>query len=86
VIARCFTYRFEAPRAAVLHYLEARLVMTIDQLVGNTARRPLVGQLKRLGAKPLHTDNRDGLVRENASERGSRREIFKLGHVELLGN
>ena len=36
----------EAPRAAVLHYFEARLVMTIEQLIGNTARWPLVGQLQ----------------------------------------
>src|SRR5271166_6754707 len=34
----------EAPRASVLNDLQARFVMAIKQLIGNTARWPLVGQ------------------------------------------
>src|SRR4029077_14855705 len=66
----------KAPRAAVLDYFEARLVMTIKQLVSNTARWPLVGQLKRLGTKPLHADHRDDLIRQNASDCGGGLEVF----------
>ena len=42
----------KAPRAAVLHNFEARLVMAIEQFIGNAARWRLVGQFQRLGAKP----------------------------------
>ena len=71
----------KAPRAAVLDYFEARLVMTIKQLVSNTARWPLVGQLKRLGTKPLHADHRDDLIRQNASDCGGGMEVFEARHV-----
>ncbi len=71
----------EAPRAAVLHYLNARFVMAIKQLVSNTARWPLVGQLKRLGTKPLHADHRDDLIRQNASDCGGGLEVFEAGHL-----
>ena len=71
----------EAPRASVLHDLEARFVMAIKQLVGNTARWPVVSQLKRLGTKPLHADYRDDLLRQNASDRGGGLEVFEAGHV-----
>ena len=65
----------------VLHDLEARFVMAIQQLVGNPARWPLVGQLKRLGAKPLHADHRDDLIRQNASDGGVGLEVFEASHV-----
>jgi hypothetical protein len=74
----------EAPRATVLHYFEARLVVAIEQLVANTTKRPLVGQLKRLGTKPLHADHRDDLIRQKMPRtaalgwRSSRRVMFFL--------
>ena len=74
----------EAPRATVLHYFEARLVVAIEQLVANTTKRPLVGQLKRLGTKPLHADHRDDLIRQKKPRtaalgwRSSRRVMFFL--------
>ena len=71
----------KAPRAAVLHYFEAQLVMTLEQLVGNTARGPLVGQLRSLGAKPLHADHCDDLVGQNASDCGGGLEVFEASHV-----
>ena len=70
----------EAPRAAVLHDLQARLVMAIKQLVGNAAGRSLVGQLQSLGAKPLHADHRDDLVRQNSPDGGGWLEVFEAGH------
>ena len=71
----------EAPRASVLHDLQARFVMAIKQLVGNTARWPLVGQLKRFGAKPLHADHCDDLLGQNASDCGGGLEVFEASHV-----
>jgi hypothetical protein len=54
--------------------------MPIKQLISNSARRPLVGQLKRLGTKLLHADHGDELVRQNASECGGGLEVFEAGH------
>src|SRR5271165_3945314 len=71
----------ETPRASVLNDLQARFVMAIKQLVGNTARWPLVGQLKRFGAKPLHAHHRDDLLRQNASDCGGGLEVFEASHV-----
>ena len=71
----------EAPRAAVLNYLEARLVMAIEQLVGKAAGSAFICQLQSLGAKPLHAHNRDCFVRQNASDRGCGLEILKAAHV-----
>jgi hypothetical protein len=42
---------------------------------------PLLGQLKRLRAKPLYADHRDHLIRQNASDCGGRLEVFEAGHV-----
>ena len=71
----------EAPRAAVLHNLEARLVMAIEQFIGNTASWSFVGQLQRLGAKPLDADHGDYLVWQNASHCGSGLEVFEADHL-----
>src|SRR5580704_18226897 len=73
----------EAPRAAMFDDLQAWLVMAIKQLVGNAARRSLIGQLQRLGAKPLYTDDRDDLLRQNSPDCGGWLEIFEAGHVDL---
>ena len=47
----------EAPWAAVLHDFETRLVIAIEQLIRNTTRWALVGELESLGAKPLDADH-----------------------------
>src|SRR5712692_4977016 len=75
----------EAPGPAVLHDLEARLVMAIEQLVGDAAGRRLIGQLQSLGAKPLYADDRDDLVRQNASDGGGGLEVFEAGHGLFVG-
>ena len=71
----------EAPRATVLHYFEARLVMTTRWRSGQMAP---VGQLKRLRTKPLHANHRDDLIRQNASNCGGGLEVFEAGHVFRL--
>ena len=71
----------EAPRAAVLDDLEARLVVAVEQLVGDPAGWRLVGQLERLGAEPLDADDRDDLLRQDAADGGVGLEVFEASHV-----
>jgi hypothetical protein len=71
----------KAPRSSVFDYLEPVLVMPIKQLVGNPTRRCLVGQLKSQGAKPLHVDYRDNLIRKDTSHGGVGMEIFEAHHA-----
>ena len=52
----------EAPGPADLRDLEAGLVVPVEQLVGDFAGRRFVRQLQRLGAEPLHADDRDQSV------------------------
>ena len=75
----------EAPGPALLDDLEARLVVAVEQLVRDLAGGGLVGQLERLGAEPLHADDRDEAVREDAADGGVGREIFELGHAKPAG-
>ena len=69
----------EAPGPALLDDLEARLVVAVEQLVGDLAGGRLVGQLERLGAEPLHADDRDEAVRQDAADGGVGLEVFE-GH------
>jgi len=43
----------EAPWAALLRYLQTRLVVTVQEHIAGAAPGILVGQLERLGAEPL---------------------------------
>jgi len=71
----------KAPGAPVLHDFDARLVMAIEELIGNPTRWSLVGELESLGAKPLYADHCDDLLRQNASDGGVWLEVFEAGHV-----
>jgi hypothetical protein len=75
------TVAVEAPRPALLDDFEPGLVVPVDQLVGHLAGGRFVGQLERLGAKPLHADDGDEAVRQEATDGGVRPEIFELDHV-----
>ncbi len=61
----------EAPRPALLDDLQPRLVVPVEQLVGDLAGGGLVGQLKRASTEPLDADDGDGSVREDAADGGS---------------
>ena len=74
----------KAPGAALLDHVKARFVVAIQQLVGDPARRVLVGQLQCLGAKPLHTDDGDEALREDAAHGSVRVEVFECAHVVLI--
>ena len=71
----------EAPGATVLQDLQSRFVVPIEQFVRNPPRRSLVGQLQRLGAKPLYADDRNDLVRQDSPDGGGRLKVFEAGHV-----
>src|ERR1700751_4748219 len=79
--AKQVPFAVEAPGATVFYDFKAPLVVTIEQLVGNTASWRLVGQLQRLGAKPLDADHRDNLIRQNAPDCGGWQEVFEAGHI-----
>jgi len=67
----------EAPRPALLHDLESRLVMPVQQFVGHLTGGRLVGELDGFGAEPLHADDGDGAVGQDAADGGGRLELFK---------
>ena len=52
----------------------------VEQLVGDLAGGRLVGQLERLGAEPLHADDRDQRVGQDAADGGVGLEIFEADH------
>jgi hypothetical protein len=74
------TIAVKTPWAPLLHEIQARLVASIEQLVGHPAGGRLVGELKSLGAKPLHTDNRNEAVWEEASYRCIGLKVFESNH------
>ena len=70
----------ETPGPALLHELEARLVVAVEQLVGHLAGGRLVGEFEGLGAEPLHADDRDEAVRKDAAHRGVGLKVFEPNH------
>ena len=64
------TVAVEAPRPAQLHELQARFVVAVEQLVGNPARRILVGEFEGLRAEPLRADDRGEGVGQDAANGG----------------
>ena len=71
----------EAPRPALLHELEARLVVAIEQLVRHLAGGRLVGELERLGAEPLHADDDHDRVGDDPPHRCTWLKLFELDHA-----
>ena len=75
------TITIEAPGTSVLNDLKPRFVVPVEQFVGDSASRVLVGQLQRLGAKPLNADHRDDLVRQYASDGCGGLEVVESHHI-----
>ena len=73
----------EAPRPPLRHDLEPRLVVTIEQLVGDLAAGVLVGELERLRAEPLHADDSDQAIRQDALHRRIRLKVFEFAHKSI---
>jgi hypothetical protein len=75
----------EAPRPSLFDNLEPRLVIAIQQFVRDLAGGRLVRELEGFRTEPLHADDGDEAVREDAADRGVGREIVKLGHAKPVG-
>ena len=73
----------ETPRPPDLGHLEPLFVVTVQKLIGDLASGRLVGQLERLGAEPLHADNRHQAVGQNTAHRSVGLQVFKF-HVALF--
>ena len=73
----------EAPGPALLDDLEPRLVVAVEQLVGDLAGRRLVGQLQRLGTEPLDADHGDQRIGQDAADGSVGLEVFEL-HAAIL--
>jgi hypothetical protein len=65
----------------LLHYLKARFVMAIKQLVGDTPSRSFVGQFQSFGAKPFDADHSNDLIRQDSPDYSGRLEVFEMSHV-----
>ena len=76
----------EAPWPPVGDDLEPVFVVAVEQLVGDRAGRRLVRQLERLGAEPLHADDRHHAVRVHAPNgaRAHRQPVADLGVTDVL--
>ena len=68
----------EAPRTALLDYFKARLIVPIENLLGDPTRRRAVYQRQRLGTVPLHADNGDRAIVEDAPYGGVGLECFEI--------
>ena len=70
----------EAPWPPQLDHLDPRLVVTVEEFVCDLSIRGFVGKFDRLRAEPLHADDRDKPVRQNAAHGGVGGELFELAH------
>jgi hypothetical protein len=52
--------------------------VAVKQLVSDSASGIFVGQFESFGTEPLHINNRDKAVREDATDRCIRLEVFEL--------
>ena len=76
----------ETPGATVLHDFDARLVVTIKELVRDLAGWGFVREFEGVGAEPPDIDDSDQRIREDPSDGGVRLELLKLAHaVATLG-
>jgi hypothetical protein len=75
-------------------YLDARLVVPIQQLVGDLAAWILIGKFTGLGAEPLRIYDRDEAIRQDALARRrwggglracSRRSDAELSEIPAIG-
>ena len=56
------------------------LVVSIEQFVGHLTSGSLVGEIKGVGAKPLHANNRDEAVRQDSAYHCTGLKVFESNH------
>jgi hypothetical protein len=77
------TVAVEAPRAAMLHHLKARFVVTVEKLVGHPTCGVFVGQFQGFGPEPLHVDYSDQAIWKDPANSGFRLKVFETAHAEV---
>ena len=73
----------ETPRAALLDDFDARLVVPVENLLGDPSGGRAVDQRKRPGTVPLHVHNGHNAVRNDATDRRVGLEVFEF-HWKLV--
>jgi hypothetical protein len=68
----------EAPRPASFDQFEARLVVTVENFVGDPAVRPTVNERQRVRSVPCDAYNRDDHIGQNTPQRGVSLKIFEF--------
>ena len=74
----------KAPRSSQLDYLDAHLVVAVQQQVRHAPAGVFVREFEGFGPEPLHTNDRNERVRQDAAHGGVRLEFFELAHATLL--
>jgi hypothetical protein len=59
--------------------------VAVQDLLGDASQRRVVDQRQRVGAVPLHADDGDGAVGEDAADRSVRLEILEPGLRQIYG-
>jgi len=71
------TVAVKAPGTALLDDLEPRLVVPVEELVGDLPGGRLVGQLDRVGAEPGGGNDGDGGIGKEAADDGSWSQLLQ---------
>ena len=72
----------EAPGATGLDYLKARLVVAVEEIVGDAPGGVLVGEFDGVRAVPLDADDGDEPVRRDAADAGGWPKVLKCGQLD----
>lgn len=78
--AEVVTVAVEAPGPTLFDNLETGFVVAKEQSVFNFACGCLVGQLKGRRTEPLHVDNSDQAIGQDAPQGGIGLDVFEFGH------
>ena len=78
------TISVETPWPTLFDYLQSRLIVAIEEFVGDFALRILVREFQRLGAIPLHVDNRGEAIGKDAVYRRVGKQVFEARHVSPI--
>jgi hypothetical protein len=73
-------FAVEAPGAALFDHLEAGFIVAVENLVGDAASWIPIYESQRIGAVPLHANDRDGGIGENAADGCAGGQVFQ-SHV-----
>jgi hypothetical protein len=74
----------KTPRPTLFDDCKPRLIVAVKQLVSDSAAGIFIGQFECLGTEPLDINNRDKAVREDATHRCIRLEVFELHQASSL--